>query len=312
MSTLYIDHKHARLSLEGQALVVYFGTERQRPIPLKVLERVVCLSTTQLDTHLLGNLAAQGIAFSVSPNRRLQRQTQFLGRNHNAAELRVLQYRLSLDKAWRLTFTQQLLQAKFRAQLQFIDSALQQRPDRQRVLRQARTQVLQQQGQLLQTENLPQCLGVEGAAARANFQALAALLPDSLGFAGRKRRPPPDPVNASLSLAYTLLHQRAAQQLHAQGLDPLLGFYHSTAFGRESLAADLIEPWRPYIDLWLWENFRTQNLRAHHFQQGEGECRLSKAGRGIFFASLEQRLRPLQRALRRQTRHLMKEMQAWQ
>jgi CRISPR-associated protein Cas1 len=42
-----------------------------------------------------------------------------------------------------------------------------------------------------------------------------------------------------------LLHFEAVRMAHAAGLDPLLGFYHRPAFGRESLACDLIEPPAP-------------------------------------------------------------------
>lgn len=34
MSTLYLDHAHALLALEGNTLVVWLGEQRQRSIPL--------------------------------------------------------------------------------------------------------------------------------------------------------------------------------------------------------------------------------------------------------------------------------------
>jgi CRISPR-associated protein Cas1 len=41
-----------------------------------------------------------------------------------------------------------------------------------------------------------------------------------LGFARRARRPPPDPVNALLSLGYTLLGENLFAALEIVGLDP--------------------------------------------------------------------------------------------
>ncbi len=45
-------------------------------------------------------------------------------------------------------------------------------------------------------------------------------------FRGRNRRPPRDPVNAMLSLAYALLAKDLTVIAAAVGFDPYLGFYH--------------------------------------------------------------------------------------
>lgn len=87
-------------------------------------------------------------------------------------------------------------------------------------------------------------LGAEGAAARVYWSAFARAVVGPLTFAGRRSRPAPDPVNALLSLGYTLLAGEAATLLHAVGLDPAIGFYHRPFRTRPSLALDLIEPFR--------------------------------------------------------------------
>jgi CRISPR-associated protein Cas1 len=235
-----------------------------------------------------------------------------LGSGHNDATLRLLHYRLAQDSVWRLAFTRQLLAAKFAAHQRLVEEMLQERPDQRKALTDAQQQLQTQQANLANAASVATLLGMEGAAARAFFAAFAAVLPNSLGFAGRKRRPPPDAVNATLSLAYTLLHNRAVQIIHTHGLEPLLGFYHETSFGRESLASDLIEVWRPHIDAWVWECFRTQILREHHFKTDANGCFLDKAGRQVFFASLETRLRPLARAMRWQVRGLIQAMREWE
>ena len=86
---------------------------------------------------------------------------------------------------------------------------------------------------------------------------------------------------------------------HAAGLDPLLGFYHRPAFGRESLACDLIEPLRPAVDDWIWRQFNTAQLRPEHFGTDKGACLIGKAGRGHFYAGWEQ-FAPLPRRWLRQ------------
>lgn len=60
--------------------------------------------------------------------------------------------------------------------------------------------------QALSVQDRDTLLGIEGIAAKINFDNLPRLLNDSgMEFNGRSRRPPRDPVNAMLSYAYSLL-----------------------------------------------------------------------------------------------------------
>jgi CRISP-associated protein Cas1 len=51
-------------------------------------------------------------------------------------------------------------------------------------------------------------LGLEGMASKRWFEVFDDLLPDGWTLPGRRKRPPTDPVNALLSLGYTLLFHR--------------------------------------------------------------------------------------------------------
>src|SRR5690606_11063158 len=100
-------------------------------------------------------------------------------------------------------------------------------------------------------ESLPSLLGIEGTAARSYFSAFSGMLKgeaaEMFDLEGRNRRPPKDPVNALLSLAYSLLTKELAHVAASAGLDPLLGFYHQPRFGRPALALDLMEEFRPIV-----------------------------------------------------------------
>jgi CRISPR-associated protein Cas1 len=105
--------------------------------------------------------------------------------------------------------------------------------------------------------SLEELLGIEGAAGRFYFGDFAGMLkntddenapsPVSFDFTCRNRRPPKDPVNALLSLGYSLLAKDFTLACYAVGFDPLMGFYHQPRFGRPALAFDLTEPFRPLI-----------------------------------------------------------------
>ena len=66
-------------------------------------------------------------------------------------------------------------------------------------------------------------------------------------FDARNRRPPSDPVNAMLSLAYAMLTRHLTVALATVGLDPYRGFFHAPRYGKPALALDVMEPFRPII-----------------------------------------------------------------
>jgi CRISP-associated protein Cas1 len=89
--------------------------------------------------------------------------------------------------------------------------------------------------------------GVEGSAAAAYFRCLRRMVPEDLGFEGRRRRPPRDPVNSLLSFGYVLVSNELHSLLDGIGFDPYIGFYHRLDYGRPSLALDLLEEFRPAL-----------------------------------------------------------------
>ncbi len=304
MSTFYLDRTGSEITLEGGVLVIRNGESRQ-VVPVALLERLVIAAKTRLDTMLLSRLAELGVMVLLLDPRCPDRRAQVLGAGHNDAEVRLAQYRASADQAVRLAWAREWIFAKVRRYLRLLIEVAAARPDLNHALQTAIHRLEALIAPLGVVEDLAALRGLEGSAAQVFFGVYRTLFAPSLGFVGRRRRPPPDPVNATLSLAYTLLHARAVQAAWVAGLDPQLGFYHEPAWGRESLACDLIEPWRPCVDSWVYGWFRDRWLEADHFKHRAGGCFLDKAGRGRFFAAFEANMAPIQRALRRQCRELV-------
>lgn len=74
--------------------------------------------------------------------------------------------------------------------------------------------------------------GMEGSAAKVYFDAFGKMLPGGFAFPGRKKHPPTDPVNALLSLSYTMIFNEISSLLDGLGFDPYLAYYHSIDYGR--------------------------------------------------------------------------------
>ncbi|MEQ1906634.1 MAG: CRISPR-associated endonuclease Cas1 [Pirellulaceae bacterium] len=161
--------------------------------------------------------------------------------------------------------------------------------------------------------SLEQLLGIEGVAARTYFENFSGMIkvgqaddPDrapwdpvedclppwlNFSFKKRNRRPPRDPVNALLSLGYSLLAKDVTVACAAVGLDPFLGFYHQPRFGRPALALDLMEPFRPLIvDSAVLSAINTRMIQPDHFRAAADAVALTPEGRKNFFRAYEQRM----------------------
>ena len=72
-------------------------------------------------------------------------------------------------------------------------------------------------------------------------------LRDEFDQHGRQRRPPTDPVNSCLSMAYSMLTNECISSLRTGRLEPSIGAMHVSRPGRPALAFDLMEPFRMLI-----------------------------------------------------------------
>jgi CRISPR-associated protein Cas1 len=147
-------------------------------------------------------------------------------------------------------------------------------------------------------ESLDELLGIEGNAARLYFGDFAGMIKAEEGggsltfdMNGRNRRPPRDPVNALLSLGYSLLAKDLTVACYAVGFDPYVGFYHQPRFGRPALALDLMEPFRPLIvDSAVLTAINGGMVTEREFVRVGGSVALTAAGRKGFFRAYELRM----------------------
>ncbi len=110
-------------------------------------------------------------------------------------------------------------------------------------------------------------------------------------FQGRNRRPPRDPVNALLSLGYSLLAKDLTIAIAVTGLDPYLGFYHQVRHGRPALALDLMEPFRPLVvDSAVLSCINQRMVSERDFIRAGDAVALTPGGRKAFFRAYEQRM----------------------
>ncbi|MDO8895123.1 type II CRISPR-associated endonuclease Cas1 [Nitrosomonas sp.] len=87
-----------------------------------------------------------------------------------------------------------------------------------------------------------------------NFEAQGARRYWGLLFGDNFRRDQQsDGLNAMLNYGYTVLRATTARAVVAAGLHPTIGLHHSNEGNAMRLVDDLMEPFRPVIDLKVWQ-----------------------------------------------------------
>lgn len=213
------------------------------------------------------------------------------GIGHGNIEVRRAQFRAADSESRRLRIAQRIVRNKIANCRTLLRRNHREAPES--ALRELAAQVKAAD----EATGLPELLGVEGNAARIYFEVFDGMLkPEEDGqrtfaFVHRNRRPPKDPVNALLSLAYALLARDLAITCRLVGLDPFLGMYHQPRFGRPALALDLMEEFRPIIaDSVVLNAVNTGVVRDADFLRSGLGVSLKPEGRRRFLQAYERRM----------------------
>ena len=97
-----------------------------------------------------------------------------------------------------------------------------------------------------------------------NCESYAARLYFNYLFEDFKRRDISDWRNSALNYGYSIIRGVIARDLSASGLIPALGLHHKNQLNAYNLADDLIETFRPFVDVRVYDIFINQELKKLH------------------------------------------------
>lgn len=278
--TLVIDRRTAAVRLDGGALRVDLPDGGFRRAPLALLEQVVVHGPVPVSSDVWRALAGRGIGAVLLPGRSCGKAA-FVGAGLSAfAHWRVRQYAAFFSPQRHLEMARRVLILKLSAHAKRAASPPMAARGAEEVLHRAI-------GAAAAAQSPNALRGVEGAAAAHWFVILAECVPPPWRFSARTRRPPRDPVNALLSLGYTLALGTVRSEVLVQGLDPALGFLHVPAPARESFVLDALEPLRAGVDGFVMDVLAQFEPADFTTTRAEG-CRLRKTARGRFYTAWAQ------------------------
>jgi len=287
---LVAQREGVRLGVSGRALRFSDRDGRVvRDLPLAGIESLAVVGNVQVTTQALHTLAAHDVpvAFMTAAGRTVA-AIDPLG--PVSAAVRAAQVRRLDETPSRLAFARALVAAKITNQRTLLLR------NASGVPRSVTDDMAEQARCAGQAATIDALLGHEGVAARLYFQWFAAMLADEtlrdrFQATGRRRRPPPDPVNAVLSFGYAMLVHECVTALRLASLDPAQGGFHRPRPGKPALALDLMEPFRPLIaDSVALALFNRGELRPGHFLDTAAGCAMTDHGRKAFFGAWGRRM----------------------
>lgn len=265
MAYLYLTEQGSILRKAGDRLLVEKDDEIVLDLPYHKLENVLLFGNVQVTTQAVAELLEKGVRMSLFSREGAYRGSLTPPQGGNI-ELRLAQFRVWQDGARSLAIARSVVHGKIANLVA--------------VLRRYRGEnkvdadfdgklaaVSEGVNAASSANGIAALDGVEGAASRQYFDLLMTFNRSELEWPGRHKHPAPDPLNALLSLTYTLLTNELAALLEGLGLEAHLGFLHQIDYGRPSLALDLVEAFRgPVADRFVLTMVNRRVFDSDDFQ----------------------------------------------
>lgn len=316
MTTLYVTEPYSLIKKDGDTLVINVPADEKKDKPARKIEvptikvgEVVVLGDSTFTPQALAALLDQKVEITF-----LNAFGNFRGRvvppDSKNSLVRLAQFRAHEDTLHSFEFARQFVIGKLH-NMKTLLLRSNRRLNEMQVGDAAETlRGIQAQVERLESDGIPPAdpakpqkgsawgtlQGYEGAGSAAYFDGFGRLVRGEAGleFETRNRRPPRDPVNALLSYGYSLLHHQCSSALQTCGLDPYIGFLHSSQYGKPALALDLMEEFRaPIVDSVVLTLINNRALKADDFIGELGTFRLKDGARRTFLEKYEERMNTL-------------------
>lgn len=285
---LYVDRPFAYVKLKGGTLEITEDKQLISSVPLESIDRVVIVGRSEISASAIRALLRQGIdIFFISRSGKLEGSVApILSLN---GILREAQHKFACDPLFSLAIAKRFVQTKIHNQRVVLQRYANEAPDVEFVQK----ELEKLSSRITDIADFEQLRGIEGACGKLYFRTLSwAFEKRGLDMPRRSRRPPKDPANALLSFAYGLLKTEVISGVLMAGLDPYIGFYHSSKYGRPALVLDLMEEFRPAIaDSAVLAALGRQMIKLDDFENKFGYFILTESGRKSFYSAWELRIR---------------------
>ncbi|MCG6201144.1 type I-C CRISPR-associated endonuclease Cas1c [Psychromonas antarctica] len=290
-NSLYLTKDKLYVHKEREAIVIKQDKETLLKIPIHSISNIFCFGQCTVSPALMAHCAKHNVNLAYF-DLFGRYQARIQGRQSGNVLLRRAQYRRSDNDP--IDIARVMVAAKIQNYRSLLQRQIRNNGENEPVQLVIKTLKFSIE-QVKNSKSVDSIRGFEGDAAAQYFSVFQHLVKVSLQstfvFTGRNKRPPKDPINAMLSLLYSVIGQDISGALQAVGLDPQIGFLHADRPGRDSLAQDVIEEFRAYLgDRLVLSLINRQQIKITDFEtESSGAVRLKDDARKTLFSALQQR-----------------------
>ncbi len=142
------------------------------------------------------------------------------------------------------------------------------------------------------TTAINELMGLEGNCRMVYYTAFDSIIKGDFMMNGRSKQPPQNEINALISFGNMMCYTLCLDMIYHTQLNPTISFLHSPGTRRYSLALDLAEVFKPLlVDRVIFKLLNKRQLQARHFHKELNRCLLNDAGKKVFIAAYEERLK---------------------
>lgn len=288
MSYLFVNSNGAHINYDANYVVVRYGEEAIRRIPVENLEAIYIFTSVQITSQCVVQCLKRGINISY-----YSKGGSYFGRLQSTNHINVQRQRKQAalaDSEFSLELAKNIVSGKIHNQEIILRRyARSEEKDVKDILVRMRHSLKK----IGHCETVSEIMGYEGNAAKLYFDGLSRVVHEEFAFKGRSRRPPKDEFNSMLSLGYSILMNEIYGRLENKGLNPYFGFIHSDREKHPTLASDMMEEWRAtLVDSLVMSLVNGHEIHTEHFFHNRDNpgYYLTTEGMNIFLKKYEKKM----------------------
>lgn len=242
--------RSTRIKSKNKQLQLLMESEENYSIPIEDINSMMIESEkVQISSHALRELSLNGTAVYLCDEQHMPCGV-LLPLNSHSRQLKVLQMQLDMKKPLKKRLWQQIVQQKISNQAECL-----------KICEKSGYEALAAMVKKVQSGDSTY---MEAQAAAKYFKLLYG------SNFKRKNKPSgleTDIINAALNYGYSIIRAVIARNLVVYGLEPAMGIFHHSETNRFNLADDLLEAFRPVVDLFTAQNIIGEKLTPENKRQ---------------------------------------------
>lgn len=240
----------AQIKSKNKQLQIILASDENHTVPIEDINSLMLeTEKVQISSHALRELTLNGTAVYLCDEKHMPCGV-LLPLNSHSRQLKILQLQLNMKKPLQKRLWQQLVQQKISNQAECL-------------------KICENDGHVKLVSMVKRVQS--GDATYVEAQAAAQYFKMLFGSNFKRKNKPSsketDIWNASINYGYSIIRAMIARNLVVYGFEPSLGIFHHSETNRFNLADDLLEPFRPIIDLYTVTNIEGEKFTTDHKRQ---------------------------------------------